>query len=98
MSNRLRDLAGAYFHQDYEDDYPGPDAAVEAFRNHHTPDAVAELVSEIDAILSSPMSEPDVADLWIKRYLGSYDPVDRDGITYREWFAHVREILVRPQV
>lgn len=98
MSEQLRYLAEAYFHQDYDVEYSGPDAAVEAFRTDETPEFVDELVIEIDGILASSISETELKDLWNERYGASYEPTYRDGITYREWFAHVREILVRPQV
>jgi cobalamin biosynthesis Mg chelatase CobN len=95
MSETLRQLphlARAYFHQDYDLEAPTPLAVVRSFQRGEPPDVVAGLVSDLEEILSSHMSENDLRELWIRKYGASYDPRD-DGKSYRDWFAEILRTL-----
>jgi hypothetical protein len=85
-----------YFHQGYDlefSDREAVEAVVAAFARNEEPRVVADLISEIDAALQLPMGEADLGDLWIEELGAAYDPTV-DGATNREWFAHVRELLL----
>jgi len=95
MSAKLQQFAGGYFHEDYKVEFPSPDAAVGAFVTEFSEETVAAVLSEIDDLLASSMSEAELYQLWINQLGAAYDP-SADGITYRDWFAHVRDLLSRP--
>jgi hypothetical protein len=95
MTPQLKQLAGAYFHQDYDLEYADEDAAVRDFARGQEESAVRELAQEIDSLLAKPLSESQFGDLWVKTLFAAYDPT-ADGWTYRDWFAHVRELLSTP--
>ena len=54
------------------------------------------LVAEIEALCASTLDDEQLDDLWINQLHANYDPRE-DGMTYREWFAHVRELLTQPK-
>lgn len=91
MNQQLTQFAGAYFHQDYDLEYSGADEAIRDFGDEE-PASVRGLLDEIDRLLASPATETELADLWDKELDAFYIPTD-DGQTYRDWFAHVRELL-----
>jgi hypothetical protein len=90
VTQQLQHLAGAYFHQDYDLDEGSPEAFLDAFMSGEGQASVAELVSEIDRLLASPVSEAELYDLWIGDWHASYSPRD-DGQTMRGWLAQVRK-------
>ena len=92
MPEQLTHLAQAYFHQDYDLEFPVPDAVIAAFAEGEGRGAARELVFEIDTMLASRSSESEIADLWVKALGAAYDPTV-EGQTYREWFRHVRDVL-----
>ena len=95
MHPQLSHLAGAYFHQDYRDEFADPDEVVRAFAEGVARDEVGALVKEIDELLASRTNEAELDQFWIMQLGANYDPRD-DGLTYREWFAHVRRVLTDP--
>lgn len=94
MPEQLRHLAEAYFHQDYQLEFSGPDDVLIAFRNGEGRAATSALASEIDAVLSSPATESELGNLWVREFGAAYDPVIDGGTTYRTWFAHARDVLL----
>jgi hypothetical protein len=52
------------------------------------------LISEIDRLLGSHLSEPEMLDLWVEAWGASYDPHD-DGQDMRVWLTAVRSQLSR---
>lgn len=93
---RLAYLGRAYFHQDYELDFPGPAELITGFRQNESPHVVGELVADIDSLLSSEMSDADIGELWVDELHASYDPA-ADQIGYRQWFTTVRRLLTEDQ-
>lgn len=92
MSEQLKHLAQAYFHQDYDLEFVGPDAVILAFAEGEGDNAVRELISEIDALLALPLDEAQLAELWIGELTASYDPA-ASGQSHREWLGHARNLL-----
>lgn len=92
MPAQLQHLAQAYFHQDYDLDLGEPDAVIAAFAEGEGLGAVRELTFEIDSLLAGPLDEGSLADLWVKTLGAAYDPTSH-GHTYREWLAHIRDLL-----
>lgn len=90
--HQLVHLARAYFHQDYALEASNPMNIVRLFKQGEPPDAVAELISDVESILNSSMSEDEIRNLWINEYGASYDPL-MDDIAYRTWFADVLSTL-----
>jgi len=91
---QLQQFVGGYLHQDFDLEFKSPDEAVTAYGREFSAEAVAVVIAELDRILSSSISESEMYELWIKTLHASYDPA-KDGLTYREWFAHVRDLLTR---
>ena len=89
----LKTLAGAYFHQDFDLEAPTPDAVVENYARESSREAREGLVTEIAALLATDPSEHELEHLWNDRYYSAFDPVDRLGMTYRDWFLHVIELV-----
>lgn len=85
-------LAQAYFHQDFDLDAPTPIDVVRLFATSEPPAARHELISDLDSVLGSSMTESEMRELWIDEYGASYDPL-ADGIEYRRWFADVLSVL-----
>ena len=94
MYEELEQFAGGFFDEDFDLEYSSPDAAIVSFPSLQGPEAVHDLVAEIDQLLQSDLSEQDISHLWIREFGARYNP-QRDGLTYREWFAHVRDVLTQ---
>ena len=92
MTAYLQHLAQAYFHQDYDLEFSSPDEVVAAYVEGEGLIAVRGLGIEIDRLLSAPVDEVGLADLWVKKFGAAFDPAAH-GQTYGAWFAHVRDIL-----
>lgn len=54
-----------------------------------------ELVTDLESILDSSMTDSEIRELWINEYGASYDPLV-DGIEYRRWLADILDVLVHP--
>ena len=93
MPSPLSTLAGAYFHQDVDLEAPTPDDVVLDYARGSSPNARDGLVREITALLAEQPSEAELEDLWITRYHASLDPVRSLGMSYRDWFLHVIELV-----
>jgi len=83
----LQHLLGAYFHQDWFDEYGNEDAAVDAFvaeSQSHAP----RLSGEVDWALAS---YPDESDL--EQYLDTLgcEYVPRGSVTYRGWLTAIAD-------
>lgn len=91
----LKLLLGAYFHQDWFDEFADEDAAVDAFVQGE-PHLRGQVLAEIDDLLGS-MDEAQVA-----AYLDSIgcEYLPAGGVGYRGWLeqiaAHVRSATVSP--
>ena len=92
MTQQLQHLAGAYFHQDCDLESGSPEGVIDLFSEGEGGAAVAELISEIDRLLASPLDEREMEDLWIGDWGASYDPRD-DRQDMRGWFTAVRNRL-----
>lgn len=88
----LRQLAQAYFHQDFDLEAEGPVGTVRLFREESEAAETSRAVTELDRILLSNRSERQLRDLWLRDLCASYDPAV-DGITYRQWFEQMRDVL-----
>lgn len=89
---RLRYLAGTYFHQDYDTEAPTPLGVVEMFRADETDQAVAELLTDIETAISGDRSDEALEEIWLRQCGAMYDP-GTDGLTFREWFESMRSAL-----
>jgi len=94
MNDKLRQFAGGYFHEDYDAEFSTVDEAIDRFREESSSDSIDVVVRELSSLLDSPLTEEDLDDLWINQLHANYDPRE-DGMTYREWFAHVRDLLTQ---
>jgi len=93
VRHQLMHLAQAYFHQDFDLEAPTPLDVIRLFRTGEPPAAVDELVSDLESVLDSSMTDREMRELWINEYGASYDPL-ADGIEYRRWFADILDVLV----
>jgi hypothetical protein len=92
VSDQLKHLAQAYFHQDFDVDGASPSDVIKAFRDGEQQESVNELIAEIGNLLSSTTSESEIGGIWVHQYGASYEP-DMDGMTYRDWLPEVQHIL-----
>ena len=82
----------AYFNQDYDVIHGSADAAVINYRTVAGPNEIGLVIRQIDQVLASSMTERELDLVWSDRLLAYYHPSE-DGRTYRQWFAHVRDLL-----
>lgn len=85
-------LAEGYFHQDFDAEFGSPDAVLRGFCEKEPASEIARLLAAINEALGSTMNESELQQLWDPRDISSYEPSD-EGRTYREWFAHIRDVL-----
>ena len=94
MHAELRELGRCFFHEDYRLEFSSADEAVLSFAHDQGREAVEGLIVELNDLLASSATEDQLRELWITDVYANYDPRD-DGLTYREWFAHVRDLLTQ---
>jgi hypothetical protein len=92
MTPHLKLLAEGYFHQDYDLDFPDSESVVRGYAEREGEVATRALTREIDSLLATAMSESQYEALWSEQWLASYDPTV-DGWAYRDWFAHVKDLV-----
>ncbi len=88
----LRLLAGAYFHQDFRLDAADEDDVVRQFARDEGADSAGHAAAEIAALLARPETEEQLALVWMGDYGAEFNP-SRNGMTYRQWFERMLEIL-----
>jgi hypothetical protein len=81
----LRQLMGAYFHQDWFDEHDDEWATVDDFLAHE-PGAV-RVADEIDHVLGRAQSELEVREFL--RSLGSHYTLEDDTGSYRTWLTQL---------
>lgn len=89
---QLQELAALYFHQDYDREYSGADGALTDFASGYEPDFVAATVADIGQVLSENPTEEQLKSLWMDCCRSNFDPTTV-GMSYREWFEHMLEVL-----
>ncbi|MER7309998.1 hypothetical protein E5082_31870 [Streptomyces griseoluteus] len=92
LPKTLKNLAGAYFHQDYDLEYETPIEAVNDYKEVNPPDSVNALREAIRSLLDTSTSEQKLAELWLDDGNAYYDPRD-DGITMTDWFRTMLNAL-----
>lgn len=93
VRHQLMHLAQAYFHQDFDLEVPTLLDVVHRFASDEPPAAVEELISDLESVLDSSMTDMEMRQLWVDEYGASYDPL-ADGIEYRRWFVDILHVLV----
>lgn len=91
----LDHLAQGYFHEDFTLESAEPLYMVTMFRHGEPPVVVDELLAAVQALLRSA-TEAQMREQWLTRSHASYDP-SAHGMTYREWFERVLEVLREPR-
>jgi|HubBroStandDraft_3_1064219.scaffolds.fasta_scaffold1211321_2 hypothetical protein len=92
MYPKVKYLAQAYFHQDFDLEADSPTGVVSLFREREAPEMVSSLSDEINSILSKEVDESFLARIWLEEDGACYDP-RQDGIPIRDWLLRVAEIL-----
>ncbi len=87
----LSQFLGAYFHQDWPEEFTGPEAAIAAFRRKEPPEVVRAACSELEQAFRELQQSSDPSKLLSD--LGCYYDPQSDGHTVSEWLAHVRAEL-----
>ncbi|MEQ4500351.1 MULTISPECIES: contact-dependent growth inhibition system immunity protein [Nocardioides] len=85
-------LGGAYFYQTWSYDYPTPEAVVAHFLDDE-PESVVELLTEVDRLIASDLSESQLDDVLDKAGF-CYSP-RLDGRTNRGWLEVVAAMSAR---
>ena len=94
--SELEYLARAYFHQDFDLDAPTAIDLVREFRQGETPEISGQLAREVEELLQTG-DESAMRHEWINELGAYYEPDRRSGLTYREWFEKVLEVLREPR-
>lgn len=92
MSDQLSYLAASYFHEDYDLEAPTPLDVIRVFALNEPREDVQQLAEEVRSLIAS-RSEAELKEAWLNTYDAYYEPDRRDGMTYRQWFEQVLEIL-----
>jgi hypothetical protein len=87
----LSQFLGAYFHQDWRDEYPDSSAAVAAYRHHEPSEDVRAACIELDRVIGDLRQSSDpLRELYD---LGCYFNPRAEGRSVCEWLASVRAEL-----
>lgn len=87
----LSQFLGAYFHQDWPEEFPDPESAIAAFRRKEPPELVRTACSELDQAHCEAQQSADPSKLLAE--LGCYYDPQADGRSVPQWLAHVRTKL-----
>ncbi|MBV9100703.1 MAG: hypothetical protein JO198_06625 [Candidatus Dormibacteraeota bacterium] len=91
----LQDLFLGYFHPDWREESRTRSDAVKKFLRTARPEAVAQVVVEIQDLLSTPLTDEQLRAVLTKDYSLFYDPW-KDEITAREWLTGLARDLEEP--
>ena len=93
----LHRLFGAYFHQDWQDDYATSTGAMQAFLRDAPYATVDTTRLELDHLLAASLSDSDLGRLLRDGFDCNYVPLV-DELTNRAWLVRIRELMqpVRP--
>ena len=93
----LHRLFGAYFHQDWHDDYATSTGAVQAFLREAPYAAVDAARGELDQLLASSLSDAELGRLLRDGFDCNYVP-QVDELSNRAWLERIRNLMqpVRP--
>ena len=89
----LSHLYGAYFHQDWPEDYGTPDGVLRHYLQDEPGDLARAARRELDDVLQRRPAEADLEE--IHRRLGGSLYLPGVGFTARDWFVHVGKFLAR---
>lgn len=85
-------LFGSYLHQDWVEEFGNDVAAVLAMAESEPKEALAAASSEIRGLLSSDLSDAELANIMTNEVGCYFDPGSK-GKTYHEWLGEVLERL-----
>ena len=88
---KLGNLLGGYFHQDWTLESSSADEVIEQFIHDQGPDRCHAVAQEIDQLLKTKTSESALKETL--RSLGSAYNFAADGFSASEWLRHVRSKL-----
>lgn len=93
----LHRLFGAYFHQDWQQDYTTSTGAVQTFLREAPFAMVDAARRELDDMLASPLEDDELGRLLREGFDCNYVP-QVDELSNRAWLARVRDLMhpVRP--
>lgn len=93
----LHRMFGAYFHQDWHEDYATSTGAVQAFLREAPYATVNETRRELDHLLASPFSDEELGRLLRDGFDCNYVP-QADELSNHGWLERIRELMlpVRP--
>lgn len=93
----LRRMFGAYFHQDWHDDYVTSTGAVQAFLREAPYATVDTARRELDRLLASPLSDAELGRLLRDGFDCNHVP-QVDELSNRAWLERIRDLMqpVRP--
>jgi hypothetical protein len=90
----LGQLLGAYFHQDWLDEFENEHAAIDAIVQGEPAEQVAEAVQEIDKLLAGALPESELRKVMVDCVGCYFDPSsNREG--YADWLKHLRQIFAQ---
>ena len=88
----LHRLFGAYFHQDWHDDYATSTGAIQAFLREAPYATVDTARRELDHLLASPLSDQELGRLLRDGFDCNYVP-QVDELSNRAWLERIRDLM-----
>ncbi len=88
----LSQLLAGYYHQDWQEDHPSPEAALQAFVRDASAVTVANAASEIDRLLSAGLDDASLTRMLIEGFDCNYI-AETVGLTSQAWLSGVRDAL-----
>ena len=88
----LTQLLGAYFHQDWADEFETDTSALAALVTGEPKSRLAEGAKEIELLLNSHLSESDLGAVLVE-HIGCYFEPASIGFGQVDWLRRVQEIL-----
>jgi len=90
----LADFLGTYLNQDWKSDYPNMEAVVDDFKRGDPPELVADVVDELEILITRSDSDASLGDALEK--LGCYLAPEAEGMTNRQWAQWLLHRLKEP--
>lgn len=88
----LAQFLGAYFHQDFLEEFRNPDDAIAVFMAEVPKESIQAVCSELKEVI--PLTERiDKPEEFLWHVLGCYYFPEADSLTVVDWLNHVRDKL-----
>ncbi|TGN38854.1 contact-dependent growth inhibition system immunity protein [Marinobacter confluentis] len=89
LFNNLEQILGAYFHQDWEEEFSSEKSVIEYILENEPPQKIISAKEAIDELLNIDMSESEYKEKIFS--MGSEYEYEVDGYTSKQWLKYLRD-------